>query len=118
MRTASALIDDALRNDTPETVVCLMPRRLGHLRPRWLEASNYALGKFRSLKELADSAESSTHPAFEATFRNLYMNRRVSLLQLPGGADSLEACASEVDDALFRVACRCTSALTCRNLAT
>lgn len=101
----STLIDDALRNDTPETVVCLYttPKDWDIFDPASWKASNYALGKFRSLKELADSAEKARRlPAFEATFRNLYMNQRVSLLQLLVAPTTWKACASEVDDALFK----------------
>lgn len=101
----STLIDDAIRNPTPENVVCLYatPKDADvFLKKNWL-ASNFALGKFRSLKELADVADKARRlPAFEATFRNLYMNQRVSLLQLLIAPSTWRACDSKIDDALFR----------------
>lgn len=81
----SQLIDDALRNPTPDTVVCLYsvaPHLDVFDEKNWKDA-NYALGVFRSLKELQGfAAQAKRMPSFEATFRNLYMNQRISLLAL------------------------------------
>lgn len=101
----STLIDDFIRNPTPENVVCLYttPKDLDIFKKEHWFLSNFALGKFRSLKELADAAEKARRlPAFEATFRNLYMNQRVSLLQLLVAPSTWQACAFPVDDAIFK----------------
>ncbi len=101
----STLIDDALRNPTPETVVCLYttPKEADIFDPANWRASNFALDKFRSRKELAEAAEKARRlPAFEARFRNLYMNQRVSLLQLLVAPTTWAACSGEVDEKLFK----------------
>lgn len=101
----STLIDDAIRNPTLETVVCLYAALNDadiFSYDTWKQA-NFALGHFRNLKELADSAEKARRlPAFEATFRNLYLNQRVSLLQLLVAPATWKACGEEVDLALFK----------------
>ena len=100
----STLIDDAIRNPTPENVVCLYttPKTADIFSQKNWVLSNFALGKFRSLKELADAAKKAQRlPAFEAAFRNLYMNQRVSLLQLLVAPSTWAACATPVDDAIF-----------------
>jgi phage terminase large subunit-like protein len=100
----STLIDDFIRNPSPENVVCLytVAKTADIFKKENWYAANFALGKFRSLKELADAAEKARRlPAFEATFRNLYMNQRVSLLQLLVAPSTWQACSSPVDDALF-----------------
>lgn len=100
----STLIDDAIRNPTPENVVCLYttPKTADIFNQKNWILSNFALGKFRSLKELADAAKKAQRlPAFEAAFRNLYMNQRVSLLQLLVAPSTWAACATPVDDAIF-----------------
>jgi len=100
----STLIDDFIRNPMPENVVCLYATAKTadiFKKENWY-ASNFALGKFRSLKELADAAEKARRlPAFEATFRNLYMNQRVSLLQLLVAPSTWAACSTPVDDDIF-----------------
>jgi phage terminase large subunit-like protein len=101
----STLIDDAIRNPTPENVVCLYTTEKDidiFLEKNWY-AANFALGKFRSMKELADAAQKARRlPAFEATFRNLYMNQRISLLQLLVAPSTWKACNGTVDQSLFR----------------
>ena len=100
----STLIDDFIRNPTPENVICLYEtsKKADIFNSKNWYASNFALGKFRQLKELADAAEKAKRlPAFEATFRNLYMNQRVSLLQLLVAPSTWAECDVEVDDALF-----------------
>ncbi len=100
----STLIDDALRNPTPETVVRLYAAGKEDdifSRSTWLKA-NFALGKFRNEKELADAAEKARRlPAFEAAFRNLYLNQRVSLLQLLVAPSTWKLNSAAPDLALF-----------------
>lgn len=81
----STLIDDAILNCPPD-VVC----RLYAAKPHedifdekiWYRV-NFALGKFRDLKEFRQMAEQAKRmPTTEATFRNLYLNMRISLQSL------------------------------------
>jgi phage terminase large subunit-like protein len=100
----STLIDDFIRNPTPENVVCLYAtaKEADIFNPANWYASNFALGKFRKMKEIADASKKASRlPAFEATFRNLYLNQRVSLLQLLVAPSTWASCDEEVDDALF-----------------
>lgn len=100
----STLIDDALRNPTPENVVrlyCASKDDDIYSRETWLKA-NFALGKFRNEKELADAAEKARRlPAFEARFRNLYLNQRVSLLQLLVAPGTWRLNSAAIDESLF-----------------
>lgn len=100
----STLIDDALRNPTPENVVrlyCALKDDDIYARSTWLKA-NFALGKFRNEKELADAAKKAQRiPAFEARFRNLYLNQRVSLLQLLVSPTTWKMNSAAIDDSLF-----------------
>lgn len=81
----STLIDDALRNPTPENVVRLFAADKDDDifdEATWYKA-NFALGKFRSYKDLKNLAdEAKRMPSREATFRNLYLNMRISRLAL------------------------------------
>lgn len=105
MDLLSTLIDDFIRNPQPENVVCLYttPKDADpFIQENWY-ASNFALGKFRSLKDMMENAEKARRlPAFEAKFRNLYLNQRVSLLQLLVAPSTWAACNVEVDEALFK----------------
>jgi phage terminase large subunit-like protein len=100
----STLIDDFLRNPSPENVVCLYEtaKTADIFDPKNWRASNFALGKFRSMKDLMDNAKKARSlPSFEARFRNLYMNQRVSLLQLLVAPSTWALCGGPVEDALF-----------------
>jgi len=81
----SILIDDALRANNPEIVLALYAAGKDddiYDEAVWFKA-NYALGKFRSIDEFRNAAEKAKRiPSFENTFRNLYLNQRVSLLSL------------------------------------
>jgi phage terminase large subunit-like protein len=81
----SMLIDDAIRNPTPENVVRLFcaDKDDDVFDPAIWAKANFALGKFRSLKDLKNLAdEAKRMPSREATFRNLYLNMRISRLAL------------------------------------
>lgn len=100
----SQLIDDALRNPTPENVVCLYavaPSLDVFDEKNWRDA-NFALGVFRSLKDLREfAAQAKRMPSFEATFRNLYMNQRVSLLALLVAPTTWKENDVHPDDSIF-----------------
>jgi phage terminase large subunit-like protein len=100
----STLIDDMLRNPTPENVLRLYAAPVGSniFDPDIWKQCNFALGIFRSEKEFREAAERAKRmPSFEATFRNLYLNQRVSLLQLLIAPSVWKDNAAVVDDALF-----------------
>ena len=81
----STLIDDAIRNPTPSTVVRLYCAEKDDdiFDPAIWRKANFALGKFRSEKDMREFAERAKRmPAQEATFRNLYLNMRISRLSL------------------------------------
>ena len=102
----SVLIDDALRNPTPETVVRLytaLRKDCDLLDESSWRSANYALGIFRSEKDLRDLANKAKRmPTFEASFRNLYLNQRVSVLSLLVAPSVWRENSTEVDDAIFR----------------
>jgi phage terminase large subunit-like protein len=81
----SIIIDDGIRNPTPETVVKLYAAAKDEDifdEKVWYRV-NFALGIFRSyteFKEMADRAKRM--PSSEATFRNLYLNMRIALQSL------------------------------------
>jgi phage terminase large subunit-like protein len=81
----SLIIDDGLRNPTPETVIHLhaAAKEADIFDPKtWYEV-NFALGIFRSLEEFEEAAgRAKRMPSFESTFRNLYLNMRVALQSL------------------------------------
>lgn len=77
----SIQIDHALTKKPPNTVchVHAAPADCDVLDQKGWYAANPALGKFRDLEEMAVNAQSASEmPSFENTFRNLYMNQRVS----------------------------------------
>lgn len=81
----SLLIDDAIRNPTPENVVRLYATDKD--ADIWDEAnwykSNFALGIYRSLKDMRNVASKAQRmPTQESSFRNLYLNQRISRLTL------------------------------------
>jgi phage terminase large subunit-like protein len=76
----SQLIDDGLSGVDPSTYVQLTaaPPDADPFTEETWRASNPALGKFLSLKEMREAAERARRiPAFEASFRNLRLNQRV-----------------------------------------
>lgn len=81
----SQLIDDAQRNPTPETVIRLYAAAQDadiFDEAVWYKA-NFALGIFRSLKDFRDYAGKAKRiPTQEPSFRNLYLNQRISSLTL------------------------------------
>lgn len=77
----SIRIDDAERSKDP-TIVCHVyaadPKADLQDRKAW-DAANPALGSFRSLVEIQNkAAEASRMPSVENSFRNLYLNQRVT----------------------------------------
>lgn len=81
----SIIIDDGLRNPTPETVVRLYAAAKEDDifdEKVWYKA-NFALGIFRDFNEFKEMAERAKRmPSSEATFRNLYLNMRIALQSL------------------------------------
>lgn len=79
----SVWIDDALRSDDPHTVCMVYSAdEDGEIldRKQWAKA-NPAMGTFRSAVELEQAAEKAARmPAFETSFRNLYLNQRVNMV--------------------------------------
>lgn len=79
----SLWIDDAIRSEDPHTVCMLYSApedaELDDLEA-W-QAANPALGSFRSKVELEQAAKKAMRmPAFESSFRNLYLNQRVNMV--------------------------------------
>lgn len=100
----SIIIDDALRNPTPENIVHLYAaaKNADIWDPRVWKEVNFALGTFRSEKEFKEAADRAKRmPSFEAAFRNLYLNQRVSLLQLLVSPTVWAANGGDIDDSLF-----------------
>lgn len=77
----SILIDDALRSGD-ETTVCHLyaaDKDDDIFDPKVWAKANFALGAFRSLKDLKDIADRAHRmPSSESTFRNLYLNMRTA----------------------------------------
>ena len=100
----SIRIDDAKRSGDP-TIVCHVyaaseDADMGD--PKAWEAANPAMGSFRSLVEITNkAAEAQRMPSVENSFRNLYLNQRVTR-HTPFVSPSIwKACAGPVDDAAF-----------------
>lgn len=100
----SIRIDDAKRSGDP-TIVCHVyaaseDADLGD--PKAWEAANPAMGSFRSLVEITNkAAEAQRMPSVENSFRNLYLNQRVTR-HTPFVSPSIwKACSGPVDDAAF-----------------
>lgn len=100
----SSLLDDAMRNPTPENVVRLYAAEDSDDpfdEATWYK-SNFALGIFRSLKDMREMAEKAKRmPVHESTFRNLYLNQRISRLSLLVAPTLWRRGAAEVDLDLF-----------------
>lgn len=76
----SQLIDDGMSGRDPSTFVQLIaaPLDADIFDPEVWKACNPALGKFLSMKDMAESAERARRmPIFEPSFRNLRLNQRV-----------------------------------------
>lgn len=79
----SQLIDDGI-SGRDETTVChlyAVPDEAENVfdDPKLWKLANPALGDFRSLEEMRTAAQRAKRmPAFEAAFRNLYLNQRVN----------------------------------------
>lgn len=78
----SIWIDDALTGKDPQKICHLYAAEAGCdvLDKKAWKAANPALGKFRNLGDIQKMAnDASRMPSFENTFRNLYLNQRVSM---------------------------------------
>lgn len=101
----SIRIDDAKRSGDP-TVVCHVyaaDEEAELTDPEAWRAANPALGTFRSLTEIQNkAAEAARMPSVENSFRNLYLNQRVTR-HTPFVSPSIwKACAGPVDLEVFR----------------
>jgi phage terminase large subunit-like protein len=92
----SIWIDDAMTGRDPQTVCHLYAASDGAdvLDPDAWAAANPALGNFRSLADVSKMAnDASRMPSFENTFRNLYLNQRISINSPFISRNSWKACA-------------------------
>ena len=96
----SIRIDDAKRSGDPTSVchVYAASEDAELTDPKAWEAANPALGSFRSLTEIQNKAsEAARMPSVENSFRNLYLNQRVTR-HTPFVSPSIwKACAGPVD---------------------
>lgn len=100
----STIIDDGLRNNSPETVVRLYAAKPEDdiFDPEVWYRTNFALGIFRSYEEFEEMAKRAKRmPAAEATFRNLYLNMRIALDSLYIAPSLWKENNTVVDDSLF-----------------
>jgi phage terminase large subunit-like protein len=100
----SIIIDDGIRNPTPETVVRLYAaaKEDDIFDERVWYKTNFALGIFRSYSEFREMAERAKRmPSSEATFRNLYLNMRIALQSLLVPPNLWKENDRFSDDALF-----------------
>lgn len=101
----STLIDDASGKHDPKTKLFLFaadPKDELADEATWRKA-NPALGDFRSLEEFREAADRAQRlPAFEAAFRNLYLNQRVAAEAHFLTPSVWESCARKPDPALLR----------------
>jgi len=80
----SLWIDDAERSNDPHTVLAVYraDEDADIADPAQWAKANPALGSFRSRVELEQAADKAQRmPAFESSFRNLYLNQRVNIVQ-------------------------------------
>jgi phage terminase large subunit-like protein len=78
----SVLIDDAAAAHDPSTLLFLYAADIDDdpLDEATWRKANPALGDFRSLEDMREAAERAKRmPAFEASFRNLFLNQRVAV---------------------------------------
>lgn len=101
----SIRIDDAKRSGDPTIVshVYAAPEDAELTDPKAWEAANPALGTFRSLVEITNkAAEAARMPSVENSFRNLYLNQRVTR-HTPFVSPSIwKACSGPVDLEVFQ----------------
>ena len=101
----SIRIDDAQRSGDP-TVVCHVYAADPDAElqdPAAWKAANPALGSFRSLPEITlKAAEASRMPSVENSFRNLYLNQRVTRFTPLVSPSVWKACAGAVDLDVFK----------------
>lgn len=100
----STLIDDALRANDDRFLCTLFaaPADADIFDERTWYQANFALGKFRSMEEFREAAARAKRmPSFEATFRNLYLNQRVSTTNLYMSPIVWRDNAAKPDDELF-----------------
>lgn len=101
----SIRIDDAQRSGDP-TVVCHVYAADADAElqdPNAWKAANPALGSFRSLTEITNkAAEASRMPSAENSFRNLYLNQRVTRFTPLVSPSVWKACAGPVDLEVFK----------------
>lgn len=103
----STIIDDAKTGADPLTKLFLFaadPEDDIGDEETWRKA-NPALGDFRSMEEFREaSARAARMPAFEAAFRNLYLNQRVAAESHFLTPTVWESCAGKPDRAILRSA--------------
>ncbi len=94
----SIWIDDALKSKDEGTVCHLYAadKDAEVLDEKAWYAANFGLGKFRSLEDMKRMAnEASRMPSFENSFRNLYLNQRVSTNSPFISRSAWQACGGE-----------------------
>lgn len=100
----SIRIDDAIRSADP-TVVCHLyaaPEDADLCNPDAWSAANPALGSFRSLVELSNKAtEAKRMPSAENSFRNLYLNQRISQFSPFVSPSIWKAGSAPIDESAF-----------------
>ena len=97
----STWIDDAIRSGDPHSVCMIYAAdedgAIGDPE-QWVKA-NPALGTFRSRVELEQAAEKARRmPAFESSFLNLYLNRRVNMVSPFVSPAVWNACSRPAED--------------------
>lgn len=99
----SQLIDEGLSGANPNTLVMLdaAPEDADPFAPETWKACNPALGVFLNEKEFQIAADrAKANPAYEAAFRNLRLNQRISPAASSLVAATVwKACAGGVDEA-------------------
>lgn len=92
----SLWIDDAKRDEDTVCHVHAASREADVMDEDAWHAANPALGKFRSIDDMRSMAEKASRmPSFENTFRNLYLNQRISVHAPFISRNVWEACAGE-----------------------
>jgi phage terminase large subunit-like protein len=100
----SIKIDDAERSKDPTVVshVYSAPKDADLTDPKAWAAANPALGSFRSVVEITNKAsEAARMPSVENTFRNLYLNQRVTRFTPFVSPSVWASCAAEIDETAF-----------------
>ena len=94
----SVWLDDAARSKDPRIVSHVYtadPELELDDREAW-EAANPALGLFLNEQELIDGAERAKRmPSYQATFRNLHLNQRISVVNPFVSVDVWKSCSGE-----------------------